>query len=223
MNILVDSSPEHVVLLHGLFHRGLAVSLLARRLRQAGFSTSIFSYPSRQKSLSTLAQDLYRFTEALEHNVESLHFMGHSLGGLVILAMLEEYSQDLPQGRSVLLGSPVQGSKIARQLSEKSAGRLVLGRARQGLTTACQYSRGYEVGVIAGIGSTGVSRLLGQLPEPNDGTVTVAETNLPEANDSIEVASSHFGLLLNSEVSRQSAYFLRHGQFQRADDQFRLK
>ncbi len=208
-------SPAHgqVVLLHGLFHRGLAVSLLAKRLRKSGFSTSIFSYPSRRKDLFTLAQDLRDFTDTLELSGEPLNFVGHSLGGLVILTMLEKYSRDLPTGKSVLLGSPVHGSTMAGQLVENSAGRFLLGNARHGLVAGCQYPGGHEIGVIAGVGSKGVGRLLQRLHEPNDGTVTLAETRLPEATDSIEVASSHFGLLLSPEVARQSAHFLQHGQF----------
>ncbi len=208
----------HVVLLHGLFHRGLAVSLLASRVRRAGFSTSIFSYPSRRKDLPALAQDLRSFIEKLEPSPSSLHFIGHSLGGLVILTMLEKYSRDLPAGRAVLLGSPVHGSTMAHQLAEKAIGRFLMGRAEPGLKGGCAHPLGYEVGVISGVGSPGVNRFISKLPEPNDGTVTVAETRLPEAVDSIEVASSHFGLLLSPEVAKQSTYFLRRGQFQQADD-----
>jgi len=213
MTTQTKSSQGQVILLHGLFHRGLAVSLLAKRLRKSGFSTSKFSYPSRRKELSTLAQDLRNFIDTLDLSGESINFVGHSLGGLVILTMLEKYSRDLPAGKSVLLGSPVHGSTMAGRLVEKSAGRFLLGNASQGLVAGCQYPGGHEIGVIAGVGSKGVGRLLQRLDEPNDGTVTLAETSLPEASDSIEVASSHFGLLLSPEVARQSAHFLQHGQF----------
>ncbi len=208
-----EPSQGQVILLHGLFHRGLAVSLLAKRLRKSGFSTNIFSYPSRRKDLSTLAQDLRNFADTLNLNEGAINFVGHSLGGLVILTMLEKYSRDLPAGKSVLLGSPVHGSTMAGQLGENSAGRFLLGNARHGLVAGCEYPGGHEIGVIAGIGSQGVGRLLQRLDEPNDGTVTLAETSLAEATDSIEVTTSHFGLLLSPEVARQSAVFLQHGHF----------
>jgi len=131
----------------------------------------------------------------------------------VALTMLARYSRDLPKGRSVLLGSPVHGSSIANQLVEKSVGKLILGSARHGLTAGCQVPVGYEIGVIAGVGNKGVARLFSKLPGPNDGTVTVAETSLPDATDRIEVECSHFGLLLSAEVANHCARFLKQGKF----------
>ncbi len=63
---------------------------------------------------------------------DTLHLVGHSLGGLVILKLFERGGgADLPPGRIVLLGPPLRGSRAARNLARLPFGKTILGRGIQ--------------------------------------------------------------------------------------------
>jgi pimeloyl-ACP methyl ester carboxylesterase len=210
--------PALAILVHGLWHTGLELFLLRRRLEAGGSLRALFfSYPTIVGSMSNHVRRLIDCARA--HKAEQLHFVGHSLGGLVVLRALEA-TADLPPGRAVLLGSPLQGSRTAQSLARIPFGRTLLGGA---LTAECvdwsprEWSGRREVGVIAGSMGFGAGRLLANLDDAHDGTVMVEETRLPGAKDHLVVATSHTGMLLSAEVAAQTRYFLENGAFQRAD------
>ncbi len=63
--------------------------------------------------------------------------------------------------------------------------------------------------------SIGLGRVVApDLPRPNDGAVTVAETRLAAACDRIELPVSHTGMLFSRRVARQVGAFLRDGRFE---------
>ena len=70
-------------------------------------------------------------------------------------------------------------------------------------------------GVIAGDRAFGMGRLIGPLPKPNDGTVTVAETRLPGATDHIVLPVTHLSMLWSGAVADEVIAFLRDGRFDR--------
>ena len=70
-----------------------------------------------------------------------------------------------------------------------------------------------EVGVIAGDHALGFGRLIGHLPEPNDGTVAVEETRLDGATDHVVLPVSHTGLLVSEAVVGATVNFLSSGRF----------
>jgi pimeloyl-ACP methyl ester carboxylesterase len=209
--------PALAILVHGLWHTGLELFLLRRRLEADGSLRALFfSYPTIVGSMSNHVRRLIDCARA--HQAERLHFVGHSLGGLVVLRALEA-SADLPPGRAVLLGSPLQGSRTAQSLARIPFGRALLGGA---LTEECvdwsprEWSGRREVGVIAGSMGFGAGRLLANLDDTHDGTVMIRETHLPGAKDHLVVPTSHTGLLLSAEVAQQTRYFLENGAFKRA-------
>jgi hypothetical protein len=157
---------------------------------------------------------------ARSQSAQELHFVGHSLGGLVILKALE-ITDDLPPGRAVLLGTPVQGSRAAQGVARwLPFGKAILGSAVNEeivSATARQWSGRREVGVIAGSMGMGLGRLFAHLDTEHDGTVTVAETRLPGAKDQIVLPTSHTGMLFSAEVAEQAAHFLRHGVFRKQE------
>jgi pimeloyl-ACP methyl ester carboxylesterase len=208
---------DNVVLIHGLFVRAMAMTSLAKRFRAAGFESHLFNYETRSAPLPELADQLYEFITS--RSVETMHLLAHSMGGLVTLQMLAQYDS-LPLGRIVLIGSPVQGNKLAQHIVKKSAGRRLFGQAGAGLTDGLQQpEHDREIGVIAGTRPYGLGRLIRVFHEPNDGTVAVAETRLEGATASIELPVTHTGMLFSNTVAQQSICFFKSGAFQQNSDQ----
>jgi pimeloyl-ACP methyl ester carboxylesterase len=203
---------ETVVLLHGIWMPALVMSLLALRLRRCGYRVSVFAYRSLTETLENNAGQLAGFIR--EQGDATVHLVGHSLGGLVILQALQSHP-GLVNGRIVLLGSPVKGSVVARRLYRYRGLRWMLGRSADGglLEDGPAWQGDLPLGVIAGNRPMGIGQIIGGLAGENDGTVTVAETRLENASGSIQVKATHTGLMVSRQVADEVCRFLRDGRF----------
>ncbi|WP_345782608.1 alpha/beta fold hydrolase [Dokdonella sp.] len=203
---------EHVILLHGIWMRGVTLAYLSRRLRLAGYVVETMDYASVFTGFDPAVDQLRTRLRALAAPV--VHLVGHSLGGLVALEATRGV-RGLPRGNIVSLGSPLRGSAVARGLAALPGGRLLMGNSVEPLLAGLDDWRGSrKVGVIAGKMPFGLGFALGSLSAPHDGTVAVAETLLPGITDHRLVSASHTGMLLSSEVAGLTVEFLRHGRFE---------
>lgn len=200
-----------MVLVHGLWMKGLAMTLLTQRLRGCGFTVVHFSYLSLARTVSENAARLGMLLASL--TAPAIHLVGHSLGGLVILRLLKD-KPDLPPGRVVLFGTPYAGSHAARGLAGHAATRWLLGKSYEGglRGNGPVWPGGRELGVIAGSWSLGLGWLAPGLGKPNDGTVAVAETHIPGATGQIVLPVSHTGMLFSAEVAEAVCRFLHTGR-----------
>jgi pimeloyl-ACP methyl ester carboxylesterase len=203
-----------VVYVHGLWLNGWEGAWLRRRLsRQLECATRRFAYPSVTADLNANARALGRFLAATP--ADTLHLVGHSLGGLVILELFRNGSP-LPPGRVVLLGSPVRGSRSAQRLAQLPFGKRIMGMSGDALSPAPgerHWQGGRDLGIIAGHLSLGMGRLLGAIDAPNDGTVLIEETRMIGALQHVNLPVSHSGMVFSAVVARQIAAFLRDGRF----------
>lgn len=204
-------SKEAVVLIHGLWVNGVDMSLLRHRL-QKYYLTYQFSYNSVSNEPAENAAQLNDFVSDID--TETIHFVGHSLGGLIIRHLFHRHARQKP-GRIVTLGTPHKQSHSAQQLCRFKPTELMLGKSiKDGLLgdmPAWQAPR--ELGSIAGTFRLGMGVIIPDLPEPNDGTVAVEETRLSGMDDHITFHLSHFGLLLSARTSNAVVNFLRDGKF----------
>jgi hypothetical protein len=74
-----------------------------------------------------------------------------------------------------------------------------------------------ELGSLAGTVNMGLGRLVTRLPDPADGSVTVAETRLPGMADHICLPVSHTTMLFAPAVAAQVCAFFAGGRFRHAD------
>ena len=203
-----------VVYVHGLWMVGAEAWPLRRRLwRERGQRMHVFRYRSVRTPLADAAADLYRLIERID--APQVHLLGHSLGGAVILHCLRHHPVARP-GRVIFLGTPVMGSRTARWLARRRAGRCLLGRAAAAALLAPQVQRWdlpRELGIIAGTLPLGFGQLLTNFGEANDGTVAVSETRLPGAAAYMSMPVSHMGLLWSAAVARKIGYFFEQGRF----------
>jgi len=211
--------PE-IVLVHGLWYGAGSMALLGRRLESAGYHVRRFRYPARKQDPQSSAARLAEFCR--RGGADKTHLLGHSLGGLLILLMLQyehDFARELPAGRLVLLGSPLAGSQVARRISKIPGSQFLLGRSSPLLGTGLEGIPGNAwgeraCGMIAGTLALGIGRLSGALDGPSDGTVCTRETRSELLADRLEIPATHTGLLFSAEVARQAAIFLSTGQFE---------
>jgi len=204
-----------VIVLHGLWVSGLVMTPLASRLAAEGFRCHLFRYAGRGHPMTVNTDRLLRFAHALG----PAHFVGHSLGGLVILEALGE-APGTAAGKIVLLGAPAAGSFSGRRFAAHRFGRWLLGRSESLWRErgASRWSRPEPLGVIAGTMPLGLGRAFGRLPGPNDGVVCVEETTVEGMRDRIVLPVSHSAMILSARVAAQTAEFLRQGRFRRDAD-----
>ena len=203
---------QAVVLVHGLWMNGLDMKLLKRRMSHTEYHTIQFSYPSINNSPSDNAGLLNEFLGHIQY--ETIHFVCHSLGGLIVRHLFHAFPEQRP-GRVVTLGTPHQPSKAAIRLNKTFLSGSLLGKSiEQGLLgNVPAWHSHNELGVIAGDLSLGLGLLIPGIPRPNDGTVAVEETRLQGMKDHTVIHASHFGLLLSYEAFNCTRQFLSHGVF----------
>lgn len=213
-----------VVYVHGLWLNGWESLVLRRRLsRQLNCAALSFRYSSVGAGIADNVRALRSFLAGL--GADSLHLVGHSMGGLVILELFESGAAHaaggadrrmLPPGRIVLLGSPVRGSRAARNLAQHSLGRRMLGLMAHEMLLPerdRQWRAERELGIIAGTLPLGFGRLMGPFDSPSDGTVLLTETHLVGAKQHLALRTTHTGMVYSPEVARRTATFLCEGTF----------
>lgn len=205
---------NEVVYVHGLWMSGAECLLLRRRLaREFGMEVHPFRYAAAGATMAEITSRLLRFVRDLK--AARLHFVGHSLGGLVIYRFLERYPEQ-PPGRVVFLGTPSVASRAAVQASHirlvaSLMGHSVADELLRPRERRWQVDR--ELGIIAGTQPIGVGQILARFDEDCDGTIAVSETQLPGATDHITLPVSHLGMLVSARVARETGSFLQEGRF----------
>lgn len=201
-----------VVLVPGLWMPGVAMAYLRSRLARAGFSPHVFRYRGRDALASSVAA-LASFVRG-PLGGRPAHFVGHSLGGALILDTLCLHPE-LPVASALLIGAPVRGCLAGRRLGAHALGRWMLGGSAA-RWEACEalWRRPEPLGVVVGTLPLGLGRALGALPGENDGVVRVEETMVEGMTASIHVHEGHSMLVVSPRVARLARRFLERGRFE---------
>jgi pimeloyl-ACP methyl ester carboxylesterase len=212
-----DARCPGVVLLHGIARTSASLRKLERALQASGFATLNIDYPSRKKAIAALADDIHPAISGFAERDAPLHFVAHSMGGLVARAYIPKH-RPARLGRVVMLGTPNSGSEVADLLSGSRLYRTFYGPAGLELTTAIRAlpTVDYPVGVIAGNRFIDPVAGLLVLPKPNDGRVSVQSAMLAGMTDHVVVKASHTGLPRHAAAIEQTIAFLRDGRFRTA-------
>ena len=210
---------ETVVLLHGLVRSDRSMQKLARSLEREGYRVINRSYASRRGTVETLAVEAIEPALAEAAPGSSIHFVTHSLGGILVRQYLREH--EIPRlGRVVMLGPPNQGTEVVDRLREFPGFRFIYGEAGLQLGTgpgSVPKQLGevnFDLGVIAGTRSINLF-LSTMIPGENDGKVSVENTRVEGMNDHLAMEVTHTFMMRNDRVIAQVIHYLRHGRFQR--------
>ena len=216
---MITSPSPKVILLHGLGRQSLSMVYLARQLAQAGYNPCNLSYPSLKYSVEKLAADfvLPEIEKCRDSEDEPIHFVTHSLGGIVTRQLAASQAQ-IKFGRVVMLAPPNAGSEIADIFGKTALLRRFNSPAGKELGTsenALPKSLGaasFEVGIIAGNRTINplLSKMIGG---ENDGRLSVENAKLERMSDFLVLPVSHPLIMLNRKVAEQTIYFLKHGVF----------
>lgn len=207
------AEPVDVVLAHGLWMPGVVMTPLAVRLARAGYRCHVFQYASHRRPLEWNAERLTRFVNRRLQGRRA-HYVGHSLGGLVVLHTLAAQPQ-LAVGSVVLLGTPARGCLSARLFGRRAVGRWMLGASEplwhEGIEM--RWARPEPLGVVAGTAQFGLARALMRLPGQNDGVVRVEETEIAGMRARIMLPVAHSAMIVSRKVAAQVLAFLQQGRF----------
>ena len=201
-----------VVLAPGLWMPAAAMGLLAARLSRAGYQPHVFAYQGR----SPLEGNAARFARYVRDSFagRAVHFVGHSLGGVLILQMLNRHP-DIPAASAVLLGAPVRGCMAGRRLGSARVGRWMMGACGDICSEReAVWQRSAPLGVVAGTVPLGLGRALGRLPGENDGVVRVEETAVQGMTARSLVPLGHSVLIVSGAVGQLVERFLGTWSFE---------
>ena len=197
---------KQVVLVPGLWMPGALMTVFAARLGAYGYQARVFAYHGRRPYDRNVA-GLAGFARA------PAFFVGHSLGGVLILDMLTRHPEIAAQG-VVLIAAPVRGCLAGRRFGEAGVGRWMMGAARPLWEERdARWTRAAPLGVIAGTLPVGLGTALGALPGANDGVVRVDETTIDGMTERTLVRQGHSMLIFSSRVCGLVDRFLRSGRF----------
>jgi triacylglycerol lipase len=214
---------EHVILLHGLCRTSASMTKMERALTQAGYRVWNIDYPSRTNTVAGLSESVLpaAIRDCRKAGAERIHFVGHSLGAILIRDYLARH--ELAEvGRVVMLGPPNRGSEVVDKLGSWWLFRKINGPAGSELGTApdsapnriAPLHSNIAVGIIAGNRSINWINSL-MIPGPDDGKVSVDRTRLKDATGHLVLRTAHPFLMKNSIAIKQTIRFLRDGQFER--------
>ncbi len=178
-----------VILLHGIARTSRSMRSIENALKQQGYHTLNIDYPSRQDSITSLAENVQQ--QILSYpEIEQciIHIVTHSMGGLVARCLLAMPLFNNVQ-RVVMLGPPNQGSEVADFIMHYQPFKAFYGPALAELTTF--YANTYpfpalpthcQVGIIAGsLSIDPICYFL--LPGKNDGKVSLTSTKIAGMTD----------------------------------------
>ncbi len=196
---------ELVFLVHGMGRTPLSMFLLGRRLQRAGYRVASFGYLSTTGTVPDLGAALARRVADLAGEAPAVHFVGHSLGNIIVRWMLA-HARPHPDGRVVMLAPPNQGAAAADRWARWVGWAMPtihdLRTLPESTVRTLPPPADVDVGIIAGL---------------RDAKVRVHETHLDGARDHAVVPCYHTFIMNRADVHQLICAFLRHGRFSTAD------
>ncbi len=217
---------EVVILLHGLMRSRRSLNKLAKYLQvEGGFKVIPFEYASSRADIASHAKALHSVLEGLGPDVTKIHFVGHSLGNIVVRHLLGDIKNDddgsklnARFGRMVMMGPPNQGSRMARVLKNSLTFTALSGVSGVQLSTTWGLvepqlaTPEFDFGIIAG-GQENSRWSNFVLKGPDDYSVSLDETKLVGARDLMVKPLVHSTMMNQPEVIEATLKFLKTGYF----------
>lgn len=208
---------ECVILIHGLARTNVSMYILASFLKRHHYIVVNHNYPSTRGSVRTLANEYIppMIKQCLQHDPKHIHFVTHSIGGIILQAYLQE-NTIAKLKNIVMLGPPNHGSPWVNMFYKKWFLEFVLGPAIDELSTRKEsifLGKGaYKIGIIAGNYNINPFGKMA-FNEPNDGKVAVSSTKMQGMDDFLVLPVTHTFMMINGNVVKQVLYFIQNSHF----------
>ncbi len=212
---------ECVVLLHGMGRTLRSMDNMQEYLTEAGYHTVSLGYPSTKKTIEDIAADHFELAleQCQEFQPSSIHFVTHSLGGIILRTVFKEQRPE-KLGRVVMLSPPNKGSVAADSLKDWWFYKWLNGPAGNQLTTDENSHPNqlgpvdYPVGIITGDRYFFFDFWLSSIiPGRDDGKVSVTSARLDGMSDFLVVHETHPFIMDAEYVHDETLYFLQNGKF----------
>ena len=193
----------------------LEMRFLGWQLEKSGFHVHYIYYQSVLKTPAENARIIHEKIQKLK--LEQLHIVAHSLGGVITMHLFDQFDE-IPDGKVIMLGSPVNGgSWIAKKMQSWPIVSPLLSRSMPNALSGKDmptWKTKRDWGMIAGTkNQAGLGILTGGLPSISDGTVLLEETQHEKQTAHTIVDISHTGLLFSKRVAKLTSKFLNTGKF----------
>ncbi len=201
-----EQKKEAVILVHGLWMWRWTWFLYRRYLKLKGYHVYVFGYSTTGQPIEKSVMQLVALTNSCEE--ETVHLVVHSMGGIVAMRALPHIRK---VGKLVMLGSPINGSQVARKLKKRGWHKLLLRHATQPLVEGVVNPKVFRTSkMIAGNMPYGVGQVVHRMRGASDGTVSVEETQADWVDYHEVIHSNHLGLLKNKQAKTLTFEFLQH-------------
>jgi hypothetical protein len=206
---------ELIFLLHGIYMHPMLMLKFSRELEKSGYIVKNIYYNSTNINKEIIFSIINE--EIKTHPSKKIHFIGYSLGGLIIRHYLDEH---IPKnlGNVVTIGTPHQTSSTAKRVEKLKFGFILGNSKTHGLIEPLKNEKWIlknKLGVISGTSDLGARTIL--FPEEkniiSDGFVTLDESKLDGAADEIEFPLNHLSLIYSLKVMAYTIKFLKYGSF----------
>lgn len=213
------SAKDGVILLHGMCRTSSSMNTMQAALESNGFAVLNVNYPSRTANIAALSTNVIAtaLADPKLKDVQRIHFVTHSLGGILVRQYLSQY-RDPRISRVVMLGPPNKGSEVVDNLGDTWIFQWLNGPAGPELSTNSNSVPNrlgpvaFELGVIAGDYSINRINSL-MIPGPDDGKVSLASTKVEGMKQHIVLHTAHPFMMKNKGVIANTISFLRTGSF----------
>jgi len=203
---------DAVILLHGLWRSMWAMEPMAKHLNEQGYHTINVPYPSFRKPMEELTEIIHDALK-LHGGDRKVHFVSHSLGGVLVRKMLHLLPEE-QAGRVVMLAPPHQGSEIIDWLARCGPLKLTLGPAGMELGSntfeAPAMPEEIDSAVIMGKQSA-IPFFRKLLDDENDGIVSVERGKIDGMNEFHVLDADHTFIASEPRVMEMTHKFLRDG------------